>query len=77
MMPDRQQSPQAVNICWRCMLWHGQPNPCDHDSTKPCLTCGQPRGYRWGRRDGTPLGRAVECWRCWEAALTPDARAAL
>jgi hypothetical protein len=49
------------------MRWHAPPVPCEHDSTKPCLTCGKPRGYRWNDRDGTLAGRAVECWACWLA----------
>jgi len=49
------------------MRWHLAPM-CDHDSTKACLTCGQPRGYRANDRDGNAIGRAVECWRCWYAA---------
>jgi hypothetical protein len=53
--------------CLRCMRYHPAP-PCDHDSTKPCFSCGQPRGYRWSGAKGELLGRAIECWRCWWAA---------
>ncbi len=56
-----------VQVCFRCMRWHTQPVPCDHDSTLACLSCGKPRGYRWNDRHGKVAGTAVECWTCWLA----------
>jgi hypothetical protein len=54
-------------ICLACMRFHAPPK-CDHDSTLPCMTCGRPRGYRFGGPKGELRGSARECFRCWYAA---------
>ncbi len=57
-----------IGICTASMRYHDDPRPCGFDSTKPCLTCGRPLGYRWSGPNGELRGRLIECWRCWWAA---------
>jgi hypothetical protein len=56
------------------MRFHSAPVPCGHDSTLPCFTCGEPRGYRWTGDDGKAGGRAIECWFCAWGRPRPQAR---
>lgn len=53
------------------MLWHIPPIPCDHDASKPCLSCNQPRGYRWNNVNQQPAAPMRQCWHCWWAEQPP------